>query len=169
MSDSVLGQPGRGRGCYHWQGRVYHGAKAVAAAAGVSLNTVFRHLRANGNLDGLSAEVAGRYEWQGKFYRRQADVAAAAGTSRSGVSQHLRRHGNLKSLGVGVGRNNSRAPIPGQPVRVGSQKWESISALARVIGVSRPTVKRWLKRGDLERLQARLMAVDVRAAKRGAA
>ncbi|AGT09327.1 helix-turn-helix domain-containing protein [Paracoccus aminophilus] len=169
MSDSALGQPGRGRGCYHWQGQVYHGAKAVAAAAGVSLNAVFWRLRTHGNLDGLLTKDTVRYEWQGQFYRTQAEVAAAAGVVKSAVSTCLNRHGHLKTLGIGAGNAQTGRRGRGRTVRIGAREWPSICALARDLGVTRRTVRLWIADRNIERLQAQLMAVDARAAKRGAA
>lgn len=165
----IIGEPGRGRCQYFWNGRAYFGLKAVAAAAGVSRNTVLYHLRENGNLDSLGVWNASRYEWRGKIYRRQSEVAAAAGVCRAAVSSHLVRHGNLDALGVGVGRNPSRAPVRGRSVRFGARVWPSIRACALELGVSRGTIRRWVAVKAVERAQARLMLVDAHKAMAGAA
>ncbi|MFC6709513.1 Mu-like prophage major head subunit gpT family protein [Paracoccus cavernae] len=122
----VIGEPGRGRCRYYWNGQDYYGLKAVAAAAGVTRSTVLYHLRVNGNLDSLGVWNASRYEWRGEIYRRQSEVAAAAGVCRAVVSGHLVRRGNLDALGVGVGRNPPRVSIGGRSVRFGTEEAREI-------------------------------------------
>lgn len=83
---------------YEWNGQTYRGAKAVAEAAGVNIRRVYRHLKAHGNLHGLTGDVL---HWNGCEFNSAAAVAKAAGVSRYTVHWHLREHGSLDRLGAG--------------------------------------------------------------------
>ena len=90
---------------YIWNGRVYHGAKAVAEAAGVSTKTVSSHLERQGNLDTLGIGRGHRpprnLVWQGKTYTSVKAVAEAAGVSQGYVYRQLSIWGHLERLGAG--------------------------------------------------------------------
>lgn len=98
---------------YIWNGQIYHGAKAVAEAAGVNIRRVYRHLEAHGNLHGLTGDVL---HWRGREFRSAAAVAEAAGVSRYTVHWHLREHGSLERLGAG--RWQAKSPQSGSPTCV---------------------------------------------------
>ena len=87
---------------YIWNGQIYHGAKAVAEAAGVSTKTISSHLERQGNLDTLGIGRGHRpprtLVWQGKTYTSVKDVAKAAGVSQGYVYRLLSVWNGLDKL-----------------------------------------------------------------------
>ena len=87
---------------YIWNGQIYHGAKAVAEAAGVSTKTVSSHLERQGNLDSLGIGRGRRpprnLVWQGKTYTSVKDLAKAAGVSQGYVYRLLSMWNGLEKL-----------------------------------------------------------------------
>lgn len=87
---------------YEWNGQIYHGAKAVAEAAGVSTKTVSSHLERQGDLDALGIGRGHRpprtLVWQGKTYTSVKDLAKAAGVSQGYVYRLLSMWNGLEKL-----------------------------------------------------------------------
>lgn len=87
---------------YIWNGQIYHGAKAVAEAAGVSTKTVSSHLERNGDLDALGIGRGHRpprnLVWQGKTYTSVKELAKAAGVSQGYVYRLLSVWNGLEKL-----------------------------------------------------------------------
>ena len=87
---------------YEWDGKIYHGIKAVAQAAGVCPPTVSSHLLRQGNLDtlgiGRGRKPPRHLVWQGKTYTSVKELAKAAGVSQGYVYRLLSVRDGLEKL-----------------------------------------------------------------------
>lgn len=101
----------------------------------------------------------GVYLWRGREYVGMRAVARAAGVHHRSISYHLRVHGHLDRLGAGQKRKAPQSAARG--VVAHGRAWPSRAALARDLGVSGPTISRWLAHHP-DRLLAALMAADAR-------
>lgn len=131
---------------YCWQGEIYSGQAAVAAAAGKSVATVQHHLKAYGSLDllaGPGERTRNSYLWRGKIYYGQAAVADAAGVSLNTVGLHLKRNGNLNQLG-------QRSHSARRAVMVDHHNWPSISAFAKAVGRSHARTSVVVRAGNID-------------------
>lgn len=114
---------------YIWNGQIYHGAKAVAEAAGVSTKTVSSHLERQGNLDTLGIGRGHRpprnLVWQGKTYTSVKELAKAAGVSQGYVYRLLSVWNGLEKL---VDRRRS-----GESAKSGIQACRSTTSPSTVV------------------------------------
>jgi transcriptional regulator of acetoin/glycerol metabolism len=75
------------------QGRMFPSARAAAQAAGVHANTIYRHLRRHGTLDGLNSSSSGRtprpVTIDGATYPSIHAAARALGVSRGTIRRRM--------------------------------------------------------------------------------
>lgn len=90
----------------------------------------------------------GTYLWRGNVYHGRAAVAAAAGVAECTITAHLARHGHLENLGVTEGTH----PLS-KPFEVRGKRFPSYASFARLVGISRTTVKKWHQKGREDLLQ----------------
>lgn len=96
-------------------------------------------------------------EKDGVTYPTQEALGAAYGVTGSTVQKYLAVHGDLSRLGES--RAHGRGG-PKKPVKIGPREWPSKAALAAYIGAPLHSVRNWLRRGDMKRLLAAIIAAD---------
>lgn len=150
---------GRGKPVTGPDGTAYRSKAAAARAIGVHPCTITCHMRQFGNLENLGLHRTPVT----KGHRTWPSIKAAARSLKcapSLIQWHLRRHGHLDHIGKWGGRRYSK------PLRIGPVEWPARVDALRDLGITKPTLAKWLSPKasprQREELIARVMAVQVR-------
>lgn len=145
-------------------GNVYRSCNAAARALGYHHSTIIHHLSKYGNLDLLGSGKIPT-EKDGVRYESLTEFAKAVGVKRHTLNHHLARHGNLDRAGLGK-RGNPGNKSRSNETRIGPMTWPSRKAAAADLGLSKDSLRRYLKPTATARqkdvLMARLMAAHQR-------
>lgn len=157
-------RPRKGRIVVDADGNEYPRCYAAARAMGYDQSTIRHHLNKYGNLDLLGSGKVPVVK-DGVHYDSIAEFSRATGASMHSAQRHLAVYGTLDGLRIG------RGGTPGNRAKstettIGPMTWPTRKAAAQDLGLSKVSLRRYLKptatAQQKDVLMARLMAAHQR-------